>query len=158
MAFVTRMSILQELPRAVQNISQLLEKFFEKAEQENYPNAAFARRTARSRQVPHIALKQRRRVPRYASRRLKGNMGCMVTQNMLNHSRYEPICFSLLKNGWATRIPGRATRAPTPQAKAFGRIPKNCPLGSFLDGIPPHRFESPQPDQKTKQARQSPDL
>ena len=61
MAFVTRMSILQELPRAVQNISQLLEKFFEKAEQENYPNAAFARRTARSRQVPHIALKQRRR-------------------------------------------------------------------------------------------------
>ena len=45
------------------------------------------------------------------------------------------------KNGWATRIPGRATRAPTPQAKAFGRIPKNCPLGSFLDGIPPHRFE-----------------
>ena len=64
MAFVTRMSILQELPRAVQNISQLLENFFEKAEQENYPNAAFARRTSRSRQVPHIALKQRRRVPR----------------------------------------------------------------------------------------------
>ena len=52
--------------------------FFEKAEQENYPNATFERRTARSRQVPHIALKQRRRVPRYASRRLKGNMGCMT--------------------------------------------------------------------------------
>ena len=30
---------------------------------------------------------------------------------------------------------------PYPQAKAFGRIPKNRPLGSFLDGIPPHRFE-----------------
>ena len=30
---------------------------------------------------------------------------------------------------------------PTPQAKAFGRIPKNRPLGGFLDGIPPHRFE-----------------
>lgn len=30
--------------------------------------------------------------------------------------------------------------------------------GGTLDGIPPHRFESPQPDQKTKQARQSPDL
>ena len=64
MAHVTRVNILQEPSRAVQNISQLLEKFFEKAEQENYPNAAFARRTARSRQVPHIALKQRRRVPR----------------------------------------------------------------------------------------------
>ena len=62
MAHVTQVNILQEPPRAVQNISQLLEKFFEKAEQENYPNAAFARRTARSRQVPHIALKQRRRV------------------------------------------------------------------------------------------------
>ena len=61
MAHVTQVNILQEPPRAVQNISQLLEKFFEKAEQENYPNAAFARRTARSRQVPHIALKQRRR-------------------------------------------------------------------------------------------------
>ena len=36
---------------------------------------------------------------------------------------------------------GRASRAPTPQAKAFGRIPKNRPLGGFLDGIPPHRFE-----------------
>ena len=34
-----------------------------------------------------------------------------------------------------------ALRAPTPQAKAFGRIPKNRPLGGFLDGIPPHRFE-----------------
>lgn len=61
MAHVTRVNILQEPPRAVQNISQLLENFFEKAEQENYPNAAFARRTARSRQVLHIALKQRRR-------------------------------------------------------------------------------------------------
>ena len=50
--------------------------------------------------------------------------------------------FSLFEDGWATRIPGRATRAPTPQAKAFGRIPENCPLGSFLNGIPPHRFES----------------
>ena len=30
---------------------------------------------------------------------------------------------------------------PDPQAKAFGRIPKNCPLGSFLNGIQPHRFE-----------------
>ena len=78
MAFVTRMSILQELPRAVQNISQLLEKFFEKAEQENYTNATFERRTARSRQVPHIALRQRRRVPRYASRRPKGKMECMT--------------------------------------------------------------------------------
>ena len=58
----------------------------------------------------------------------------------------------------ARRSVSEDTRAPTPQAKAFGRIPKNCPLGSFLDGIPPHRFESPQPDQKTKQARQSPDL
>ena len=123
MAHVTRVNILQEPPRAVQNISQLLENFFEKAEQENYPNATFERRAARNRQVSHIALKQRRRVPRYASRRPKGKMECMVTQNMLNHSRYEPICFSLLKNGWATRIPGRATRAPTPQAKAFGRIP-----------------------------------
>ena len=70
MAFVTRMSILQELPRTVQNISQFLEKFFEKAEQENYPNAAFARRAARSHQDSW---------PRYAR--------------------------------------------PTPQAKAFGRIP-----------------------------------
>ena len=78
MAHVTQVNILQEPPRAVQNISQLLENFFEKAEQENYPNATFERRTARSRQVPHIALKQRRRVPRYASRRLKGNMGCMT--------------------------------------------------------------------------------
>ena len=116
MAFVTRMSILQELLRAVQNISQLLEKFFEKAEQENYPNAAFARRTARSHQVPHIALKQRRRVPRYASRRPKGKMECMVTQNMLNHSRYEPICFSLLKNGWATRIRTRTKGTKNPCA------------------------------------------
>ena len=29
-----------------------------------------------------------------------------------------------------------------PQAEAFGRVPETRPLGSFLDGIPPHRFES----------------
>ncbi len=40
---------------------------------------------------------------------------------------------------------------PTPQAEAFGRIPKNCPLGSFLDGIPPHRFESLRTQSKTRQ-------
>ena len=61
MAFVTRVNIIQEPPRAVQNISQLLENFFEKAEQENYPNATFERRAARNRQVSHIALRQRRR-------------------------------------------------------------------------------------------------
>ena len=38
-------------------------------------------------------------------------------------------------------IPGRASHDQTPQAKAFGRIPKNRPLGGFLDGIPPHRFK-----------------
>ena len=61
MAHVTRVNILQEPPCAVQNISQLLENFFEKAEQENYPNATFERRAARNRQVSHIALRQRRR-------------------------------------------------------------------------------------------------
>ena len=35
-----------------------------------------------------------------------------------------------------------ALRAPTPRAKAFGRILKP-PTGRFLDGIPPHRFEPP---------------
>ena len=28
-------------------------------------------------------------------------------------------------------------------ASSVGRIPKNSPLGYFLNGIPPHRFESP---------------
>ena len=45
------------------------------------------------------------------------------------------------KTGADNGTHGRASRAPTPQAKAFGRIPKNRPLGGFLDGIPPHRFE-----------------
>ena len=67
MAHVTRVNILQEPPRAVQNISQLLENFFEKAEQENYPNAAFARRTARSSFTRQIDLKEERSVLRYAS-------------------------------------------------------------------------------------------
>ena len=38
----------------------------------------------------------------------------------------------VIRNGWATRIHGRASRALAPQAKAFGRIPKNCPLGNFF--------------------------
>ena len=46
-----------------------------------------------------------------------------------------------IKTGADNGAHGRASRAPTPQAKAFGRIPKNRPLGGFLDGIPPHRFE-----------------
>ena len=45
------------------------------------------------------------------------------------------------KTGADNGAHGRASRAPIPQAKAFGRIPKNRPLGGFLDGIPPHRFE-----------------
>ena len=46
-----------------------------------------------------------------------------------------------IKTGADNGAHGRASRAPTPQAKAFGRIPINRPLGGFLDGIPPHRFE-----------------
>ena len=46
-----------------------------------------------------------------------------------------------IKTGADNGAHGHASRAPTPQAKAFGRIPKNRPLGGFLDGIPPHRFE-----------------
>ena len=46
-----------------------------------------------------------------------------------------------IKTGADNGAHGRASRAPIPQAKAFGRIPKNRPLGGFLDGIPPHRFE-----------------
>ena len=32
-----------------------------------------------------------------------------------------------------------------PRDESLGRIPKNCPPGSFLHGIPPYRFESPYP-------------
>ena len=47
-----------------------------------------------------------------------------------------------IKTGADIRGSWTRSRAPTPQAKAFGRIPKNRPLGGlFLDGIPPHRFE-----------------
>ena len=34
------------------------------------------------------------------------------------------------------------SRDQAPQAKAFGRVPENCPLDGFLNEIPPHRFES----------------
>ena len=70
----------------------------------------------------------------------------------------QAIAWPAVFDGSLEGIPVRASRDQTPQAKAFGRIPKNCPPGSFLDGIPPHRFESPQPDKKPKQARQSPGL
>ena len=33
-------------------------------------------------------------------------------------------------------------RDQAPQAKAFRRVPENCPLDGFLNEIPPHRFES----------------
>ena len=83
----------------------------------------------------------------------------MCRQGIAQRQQKSPFVRTGFRNrGSLEGIPGRAARAPNPQAKAFGRIPKNCPLGSFLDGIPPHRFESPQPGKKPKQARQSPDL
>ena len=75
----------------------------------------------------------------------------MCRQGIAQRQQKSPFVRTGFRNrGSLEGIPGRAARAPNPQAKAFGRIPKNCPLGSFLDGIPPHRFESPQPDQKYK--------
>ena len=81
-----------------------------------------------------------------------------VLTNGLSTKTGQAIAWPAVFDGSLEGIPVRASRDQTPQAKAFGRIPKNCPPGSFLDGIPPHRFESPQPDKKPKQARQSPDL
>ena len=66
----------------------------------------------------------------------------MCRQGIAQRQQKSPFVRTGFRNrGSLEGIPGRAARAPNPQAKAFGRIPKNCPLGSFLDGIPPHRFE-----------------
>ena len=75
----------------------------------------------------------------------------MCRQGIAQRQQKSPFVRTGFRNhGSLEGIPVRASRDQTPQAEAFGRIPKNCPLGSFLDGIPPHRFESPQPDQKYK--------
>ena len=66
----------------------------------------------------------------------------MRRQGIAQRQQKSPFVRTGFRNhGSLEEIPGRAARAPNPQAEAFGRIPKNCPLGSFLDGIPPHRFE-----------------
>ena len=49
---------------------------------------------------------------------------------------------ALLLHGAPGGNPGRAARALASRAYALERIPKNRPLGGFLNGIPPHRFDS----------------
>ena len=74
-------------------------------------------------------------------------MTCIVLSDTHARGAIPLECIPTTTKGrqtWPTRPPSTPTGSgarPTPQAKAFGRIPKNRPLGGFLDGIPPHRFE-----------------
>ena len=65
-----------------------------------------------------------------------------MPRSVLENENCRVFCLGCKISGAGNGTHGRASRAPIPQAKAFGRIPKNRPLGGFLDGIPPHRFES----------------
>ena len=87
----------------------------------------------------------RRRMAKRTSvreRRLKGKMPPSMVRSVRSPQTKKRRSSERRNKDWSGQRGSWPRFArPTPQAKAFGRIPKNSPLGGFLDGIPPHRFE-----------------